>query len=364
MKNLFKVGEKLPKKTILMIEVFGLLMFLLFWFLITIQSDKVSIQFDSSNPTDCKYTWTGPDGFKKEFTGDNAILNLKLGETYYFTAQNKKETLIKDSVVISDTLVNGSVSLNFSNKTDVDSLNIDIILKSEKDGWVRKAIIPPPGDVLRAFGKLHFDKDGKVRKNTVIVETGYSLSLNVLGYVEAIIVSIILGFLIGLIPFFRALLSRWVNAVRFVPLTAVTGLFVAWFGIDSNMKIQFLAFGIIVYLLPVVVQRIDEVKKIYLQTAYTLGATKWQLIKTVYFPSVASKIIDDVRVLTAISWTYIIIAEMLNQTGGIGSLIFLSGKQGQLDKVFALLIIIVLIGVIQDKLFAWLDKLIFKYKYQ
>jgi len=159
-------------------------------------------------------------------------------------------------------------------------------------------------------------------------------------------------------------MSRWVNAVRFIPLTAVTGLFIAWFGIDSNMKVQFLAFGILVYLLPVVVQRIDDVLKIYLQTAFTLGATKWQMIKTVYLPSVASKIIDDVRVLTAISWTYIIIAEVLNQSGGVGALIHLSGRNSRLDKVFALLIVIVLIGIIQDYLFALLDKMLFKFKYQ
>jgi NitT/TauT family transport system permease protein len=106
------------------------------------------------------------------------------------------------------------------------------------------------------------------------------------------------------------------------------------------------------------------VKKIHLQTAFTLGASQWQLIKTIYFPSVASKIIDDIRVLTAISWTYIIIAEMLNQTGGIGALIHLSGRQSRLDKVFALLIIIVVIGIVQDRLFAWLDKKFFKFKYQ
>ena len=88
------------------------------------------------------------------------------------------------------------------------------------------------------------------------------------------------------------------------------------------------------------------------------------MIKTVYFPSVTSKIIDDIRVLTAISWTYIIIAEMLNQTGGIGALIHLSGRQSRLDKVFALLIIIVVIGIIQDKIFMWLDKKLFKFKYQ
>ncbi len=223
-------------------------------------------------------------------------------------------------------------------------------------GWVAKAIIPSPQAVIGSLSELHF-------KDFVVREIFYSLKLNVLGYVEAIVLSIVLGFVIGLIPFFRSLLSRYVNAIRFVPLTAVTGLFIAWFSIYDNMKIQFLAFGIFVYLMPVVVQRIDEIEKVYLQTAYTLGASTWQTIRLVYWPYVSSKIIDDIRVLTAISWTYIIIAEMLNQTGGIGALIHLAGRQSRLDKVFMLLLIIVLLGILQDKLFSWIDKTIFKHKH-
>ena len=78
---------------------------------------------------------------------------------------------------------------------------------------------------------------------------------------------------------------------------------------------------------------------------------------------VFSKLLDDIRVLTAISWTYIIIAELLNRTRGIGSLIFLKGKQGQIDKVFAILIVIVLIGFLQDRAFAYLDRRLNPHKY-
>src|SRR5690606_13422094 len=123
--------------------------------------------------------------------------------------------------------------------------------------------------------------------------------------IEAVLICIPIGFTIGLFPIFRGMFSKQVNAIRFVPLTAVTGLFIAWFGIENNMKIQFLAFGIIVYLLPVVVQRVYDVEEVYQQTAFTLGASKWQTIKSVFVPSVFSKLFDDIRVLVAISWTYI-----------------------------------------------------------
>jgi NitT/TauT family transport system permease protein len=182
-------------------------------------------------------------------------------------------------------------------------------------------------------------------------------------YIIAIFISILIGFIIGLIPLFRGLFNRIFDAGRFIPLTAVTGIFILWLGIGSEMKVSFLAFGILVYLIPVVVQRIDEVQSVYLQTVFTLGASPWQTVKTVYFPYVLSKLIDDIRVLTAISWTYITIVEMLNKSGGIGQLIWEAKRQSAIDKAFAVLLIIILIGILQDKLFASLDKVIFPHKH-
>lgn len=136
-----------------------------------------------------------------------------------------------------------------------------------------------------------------------------------------------------------------------------------WFGLGTQMKMLFLAFGIIVYLIPVVVQRVKEVETVHLRTVFTLGAGTWQTIKIVYIPYVFSKLIDDIRVLTAISWTYITIAEMLNKGGGLGELIWMAKRQSRIDKAFAILIVIVVIGIIQDKIFVMLDRVLFPYKH-
>jgi len=217
-------------------------------------------------------------------------------------------------------------------------------------------ILPTPLSVVLSFPSL-------ISKDALLPNALKSVWINLQGYVWAILISIPIGFVIGLIPLLRGLFSRQVDAMRFLPLTALTGLFILWFGIDDPMKVAFLAFGIIVYLLPVVVQRIWEVNDVYLKTVYTLGATDWQTVRTVYIPSVMSVIFDDIRVLTAISWTYIIIAELLNRAGGIGSLIYIKARQGQIEKVFAILIVIILIGIIQDWIFVFLGKRLFPHKH-
>lgn len=234
----------------------------------------------------------------------------------------------------------------------LDSINYISATKFEKV----YPILPRPDKVLFAFKDLYV-------KDKLILNTTHSVWLNIQGYFWAIFLAIPIGFIIGLFPVFKGLFSKQVDALRYLPLSALTGLFIIWFGLGDLMKIGFLTVGILVYLIPVVVQRISEVEDVYAQTAFTLGASKFQQIKHVFFPAVMSKLIDDIRVLTAISWTYIIIAELLNKESGIGSLIYTKARQGQIDRVFALLVVITLIGLLQDKIFGWIDRILHPYKY-
>lgn len=224
-------------------------------------------------------------------------------------------------------------------------------------------ILPNPVKVLLSYGELYADYD-------LLPNTWYSIKLNIYGYITAIALALPLGFIIGMFPIARSLFSQYIDAVRFLPLTAITGIFIAWFGIGFDMKVYFLSFGILIYLLPVIVQRISELQNpsnnkdyVYLQTISTLGATNWQKFRHVYFPYVTEKISEDIRVLTAISWTYIIVAELLNREGGIGAMIYTLGRQSRTPEVFALLFLIILIGFMQDRLFKFLDQLLFPSKY-
>ncbi len=232
------------------------------------------------------------------------------------------------------------------------------VLTAGSEPLVPRGILPHPWRVFTSYKEL-------INDNELIRNTCSSYALNLGGYVKALVWAIPVGFMIGLVPLFRGMFLQFVNALRFVPLTAVTSLFIVWYGIGTPMKMNFLAFGIFIYLLPTIIQRIDEVEDVYLTTVYTLGASKWQTFISVYWPAVLSKLSDDIRVLTAISWTYIIVIENIGSNGGIGFLMHgPTARQGRVDKMFALLILVMIIGVIQDKLFLFLDRKLFKHKYQ
>lgn len=246
-------------------------------------------------------------------------------------------------------------------------------------GWIKDTILPSPIDVFHAYGKMFIPDQNEGEKLTLLqrmfcgrsllYNTGYSITINLTGYLQALAIAIPLGFIVGLIPFFRHLISKQVEAIRFTPLPATTGIFMAIFGLGFGVKIEFLAFGIFVYLLPAVTQRIDDIKtddhlKALQQTMWTLNASNWQTMKYFYIPSVMSRFSMDIINLVAVSWTYIVIAEMINAQGGMGYMIYMATSRGShVDQLYAILLLIIFIGFVQDKLLKKLDKKLFKFKY-
>jgi len=224
-------------------------------------------------------------------------------------------------------------------------------------GLINNHVLPTPQKTWKALLELK-------NQDNLLGNMLFSIRINVIGYLKCIVAALLVGFAIGLSPRVRTMFSQQVNALRFVPITALMGIFIAISGLTIATKINFLAFGIWVYLVPVVVQRIDEVNTTHLQMMKTLGASFWQTVRFVTWRSVIARLSDDIRILVGISWTYIIVAELAGIQGGLGSLIFLGERQSNVGKVYAVIFIIVAIGILQDALFRLADRLLFKFKHQ
>ena len=223
---------------------------------------------------------------------------------------------------------------------------------------IPKGILPPPLKVLTAFRDLWLG-DGLFWHALI------SIKLNVLGYVEAVAFCVPVGFLLGLFPLPGALSQRLLSSMRGLPLPAVMGIFIAAFGIGTAMKVHFLAVGIIVYLLPTVVNRVGETPEVYDQMIRTLGATTWQRIRYVFIPDVLSRVFNDISVLIALSWTYITISEVINsRQGGLGALAYAASRQSRIDKIYAVVILILAIIWVQDWLMKWIERSLFAFKYK
>lgn len=232
---------------------------------------------------------------------------------------------------------------------------------------------------IKYFGKTFFkDKECVFDLSIVVISTIPLFGLFSLDWIQVMRLTRIFKSLrlFELIPNYKKLLINFKLVVRscvgiLVGLSIlISGIFIAAIGIGFEMKASFLAFGIIIYILPVVVQRVSELQNpandkdyVYLQTISTLGATNWQKFRYVYFPYVMQRVSTDVINLTAISYTYIVIAETLNKEGGIGALINIMSRQSRTAEVYALLFLIIAIGIFQDVLLKKLDVILFPSKY-
>ncbi len=150
--------------------------------------------------------------------------------------------------------------------------------------------------------------------------------------------------------------------MRYLPITAFIPLLILWFGIDESQKVAFLFLGTVVYLLPAVVDAIRVVPDELVQTAYTLGATRWQVVRTVLIPAALPQIFDGFRVMNAIAWTYIILAEIVNSTDGIGYLLDLAGKHFKPEWSFAGILVVGVIGILTDVLIRSVNRLLFSWR--
>lgn len=222
--------------------------------------------------------------------------------------------------------------------------------------WLPPQVAPGPFAVLGAIPELHFE-------HALVRNVWYTLQMNLHGTMNAILFSLPIGLLLGLTPFLRGMATPFYVGLRFIPLPVIIGLFMLWFGIGYSMKTWFLTFAIIVYLIPTVIQRVDETPSIYVNTARTLGASKWQIIRNVYIPDVFSRVWDDIVILVAISWTYISIVEVVNKSdGGIGALIYMAQRQSSPEKYYALLLILMLVAYLQTLAFKQFGQWLFPHK--
>jgi NitT/TauT family transport system permease protein len=184
----------------------------------------------------------------------------------------------------------------------------------------------------------------------------------VISFVAAAAVALPLGILLGAFEPINRLVEPVMAPLRYMPISAFIPLLILWLGIGEAQKISFLFLGVFVYLLPVVVTAIRAVPEELVQTALTLGANRFQVIVSVLLPAALPDIFDSFRVMNAISWTYVVLAEFVNAPSGIGYRIQLAGSHLHTVEVFVGIAVIGLIGLGTDALIRALNAVLFRWR--
>ena len=223
-------------------------------------------------------------------------------------------------------------------------------------GLVAPGFLPSPTDTVRGTLQLFYEQDlwGSILKSTWRIFISFLL---------ASAVALPLGVLMGAFEPVNRFFEPVVSPLRYMPISAFFPLLILWFGIFEKEKIAFLFLGVFVYLLPVVVTAIRAVPEELVQTSLTLGASRWQVIRTVLLPSALPEIFDSFRVMNAISWTYVVLAEAINPGQiGLGYMVDLAYKFQKASWSFACLLVIGGIGLLTDSVIRLLSALFFRWR--
>jgi NitT/TauT family transport system permease protein len=149
---------------------------------------------------------------------------------------------------------------------------------------------------------------------------------------------------------------------RNVPISALVPLTLIWFGIDELQKVMFIFVATVMFVVFDVTRAVAGVDEKYVQTARTLGASNAQVLLKVLVPLSFPDIFGSLRLLFGIAFGYIILAEMVNMTGGLGALILTSQRRGPMEHVYLVLVIITLVAYGIDRALFALSRWLFPHR--
>ncbi|MSP62329.1 MAG: ABC transporter permease [Myxococcales bacterium] len=245
-----------------------------------------------------------------------------------------------------------------------------ILLTRGENPIIGQLFLPSPGSVLRGLSDL-FIRDQCQPGGACSVLDSYLLRCIwvsgvriVISFFFAAAVAIPLGIVMGAFEPVNRFMDPIMAPLRYLPISAFIPLLILWLGIYEAQKIAFLFLGVFVFLLPVVISAIRQVPEELVQTALTLGATRFQVIRTVLLPAALPDIFDSFRVMNAISWTYVILAEFVNAREGLGYLIDLAGKHLKTAEMFSGILVIGVIGLGTDYLIRIANRALFAWREQ
>ena len=216
-------------------------------------------------------------------------------------------------------------------------------------GWISALSLPRPSDVLATFGELW--ESGLLFKHL-----GPSLSRLLVGAAIGVSVGISVGVLIGLFSYIRSGLVPVVAAIFPIPKIALLPLFVIWFGIGEGSKYALIAFGTFTPTVVATYGAVDNVDRSLIRMGQSFGLSWFSIVRKIVLPGAMPGILSGLRISLAIAIILLVAAEMLGAQYGIGAYILEAGSLYDLERLFAGVVILSLLGVLMSAAIGWIER--------
>jgi taurine transport system permease protein len=241
----------------------------------------------------------------------------------------------------------------------VVALLIGLWMLSSAFGWVQPIFWPTIGGTWQRLSLLLSDGF----RNVALWEHVWVSVYRVLsGVVAGALVGVPLGFAMGLSSVARGIFDPIVEFMRPIPPLALIPLIILWFGIGEVAKI-FLLFLAALFIMTIAARAgVDSVRISKVHAAYSLGASRAQVLRHVILPNALPEIFTGLRTAMGVCWGTVVAAELVAADRGVGSMIMIAKNFLQTDTVVLGIVIIGIIGYAIEMLMRWLERRLVPWK--
>lgn len=216
---------------------------------------------------------------------------------------------------------------------------------------VKPLFLPPPHKVFLSFGEMY-------REGILFSYTWDSVYRVMVGWSLAAVTAVPLGLLIATSRRAAHMVAPVMEFARYLPVVALVPLTLLYFGIGDAQKFAIIFLGTFFQLVLMVADSVAAVPADLSRAAATLGANRMQTYRLVLFPGALPGIMDDLRITVGWAWTYLVVAELVAANSGLGYMILRAQRFLAIDRIFAGLIIIGVLGLVTDYLFKLFGRII------
>jgi NitT/TauT family transport system permease protein len=224
-------------------------------------------------------------------------------------------------------------------------------------------LLPSPAALAHTIHQYAFDEDERSGDILFWSDTAASLKRILTALFISAILGVTLGLAIGVVPYLRATLAPFVAAVSLIPPLAILPILFIVAGLGELAKVLLIIIGVTPIIVRDLALRTGELPAEQIIKAQTLGASTWQLIIRIFLPQIWPRLIDALRLSLGSAWLFLIAAEAIASTGGLGYRIFLVRRYLAMDVILPYVAWITLLAFSMDwvlrllraKAFAWAE---------
>lgn len=217
-----------------------------------------------------------------------------------------------------------------------------------------EALFPGPAKVATALYELFATQ-------AFGVDVLMSVKRILISFAIALAIALPLGMVMGTFPVAEGFFNPLVSPFRYLPAPSFVPLLLMWLGTGDGQKIALLVLGVVWFLVTLFMDNTKAVRTEIVECSRTLGAKRGNVIWRVILPAALPSYLDTARQMLAVSWTYLVIAEIVAATDGIGAMMMRAKRFVRVEDILAGILVIGLLGLLFDLLFRLIHRICFRY---